>query len=472
MAGRLDELWKKGTSVPLTTDIPEGGIAIDVLGRAMYSKASGGDIFKIGISSADEISLGEVDNTSDADKPISNDTQIALNGKIDDSQVLTDVPANALFTDTVYDSSSVDSHIGNVTSNPHQVDKADVGLSSVDNTTDLNKPISTATQTALNAKATEADLTTAEGRISVNETDINTLDGDKEDVLGLPAGNDFVLVSDTLGNREWVDSTTRTVRSVNALLGTVILKTGDIDEGIGNASEPSNLYFTDTRADARVQVAIDDTSPSSSTIYSSQKVVELVEGGIIYKGLWDAETNIPTLSDGTGSNGDFYKCSVGFTQDLGSGPILWEVGDSVVHNGTIFEQIAGAPDKVQSVNGKVGQVTLSTDDVDEGAVNLYHTPTRVNALLSNVIDDNNTVGDYTWSSTKIDSEITTSIGNITYPVISVNGDSGAVVLSNSDVGAAATVHTHSISEVTGLQTELDSKMEQTDLDNALVIGLY
>lgn len=39
------------------------------------------------------------------------------------------------------------------TTNPHMVSKAQVGLSNVDNTSDANKPISTATQTALNGKA-------------------------------------------------------------------------------------------------------------------------------------------------------------------------------------------------------------------------------------------------------------------------------------------------------------------------------
>ncbi len=38
------------------------------------------------------------------------------------------------------------------TANPHAVTKAQVGLGSVDNTSDLNKPISTATQTALDGK--------------------------------------------------------------------------------------------------------------------------------------------------------------------------------------------------------------------------------------------------------------------------------------------------------------------------------
>lgn len=55
---------------------------------------------------------------------------------------------------------TMDSHIAN-TSNPHQVTKAQVGLGNVDNTSDLDKPISTATETALDTKATPADITTA-----------------------------------------------------------------------------------------------------------------------------------------------------------------------------------------------------------------------------------------------------------------------------------------------------------------------
>lgn len=54
--------------------------------------------------------------------------------------------------------------------------KADVGLDNVDNTTDANKPVSTATQTALNAKAntaitvTGADSLTGGGNLTANRT--------------------------------------------------------------------------------------------------------------------------------------------------------------------------------------------------------------------------------------------------------------------------------------------------------------
>jgi len=55
--------------------------------------------------------------------------------------------------------SALASHTGN-TSNPHGVTKGQAGLGNVDNTSDLDKPVSTATQTALNLKADAASLGT------------------------------------------------------------------------------------------------------------------------------------------------------------------------------------------------------------------------------------------------------------------------------------------------------------------------
>lgn len=58
-----------------------------------------------------DVGLGSVDNTSDANKPISIATQAALNGKVDDAQVLTNVPAGAVFTDTVYDDTTIQAEV-------------------------------------------------------------------------------------------------------------------------------------------------------------------------------------------------------------------------------------------------------------------------------------------------------------------------------------------------------------------------
>ena len=72
--------------------------------------------------------------------------------------------------------SNATTHITN-TSNPHSVTKSQVGLGNADNTSDVNKPVSTATQTALDAKANEAvqinsvaTETTGGGDLTANRT--------------------------------------------------------------------------------------------------------------------------------------------------------------------------------------------------------------------------------------------------------------------------------------------------------------
>lgn len=76
------------------------------------------------------------------------------------------------FSESALDT-SITNHINNK-NNPHEVTKADVGLSNVDNTSDASKPISTATQTALDKKADKSVLsnyvTTSTLTSTINET--------------------------------------------------------------------------------------------------------------------------------------------------------------------------------------------------------------------------------------------------------------------------------------------------------------
>lgn len=70
-----------------------------------------------------------------------------LNGLKDQAGITSDIDAVQ---------TNLETHINNK-SNPHEVTKAQVGLSEVDNTSDANKPISTATQNALNSKFNASD---------------------------------------------------------------------------------------------------------------------------------------------------------------------------------------------------------------------------------------------------------------------------------------------------------------------------
>jgi hypothetical protein len=148
-----------------------------------------------------DVGLGNVDNTADADKPVSTATQTALNAKQDtlvSGTNIKTVNSNSLLgSGNIEISSSVawggitgtlstqtdlqsaldakEATISAGTTGQYYrgdksfqtLDKAAVGLSNVDNTSDANKPISTATQTALDGK--QATITGAATTIDTED---------------------------------------------------------------------------------------------------------------------------------------------------------------------------------------------------------------------------------------------------------------------------------------------------------------
>lgn len=176
-----------------------------------------------------QVGLGNVENIAPADMPISTATQTALGGKVDKTNVAdkvygtdssgnqttynvdsfgkvddvkvagTSVVTNKVanlgsmasetasdystkaVADTLYAGISyegtIDNHIADK-NNPHAVTKTQVGLGNCDNTSDLDKPISTATQTALNGKQdTISDLSTIRENATHGESAYNTISG-------------------------------------------------------------------------------------------------------------------------------------------------------------------------------------------------------------------------------------------------------------------------------------------------------
>lgn len=96
------------------------------------------------------------------------------------------------------------------------IEKKHIGLENVDNTSDLNKPISTAVQTALNAKANNTDLVSLQNGINSNEVAIQSVADDLSDFASQTATN-LDLKADKTGN---IASATKleTARTINGIL--------------------------------------------------------------------------------------------------------------------------------------------------------------------------------------------------------------------------------------------------------------
>jgi hypothetical protein len=98
------------------------------------------------------------------------------------------------------------------------------------------------------------------------------------------------------------------------------------------------------------------------------KTVVTVGGGtsgLTYKGTWNANTNSPTLTSGSGVNGDYYVVNVAGSTDL-DGITDWQIGDWAIFNGAIWQKIDQS-DTVTSVNGQVGAVVLNAANVGAAA---------------------------------------------------------------------------------------------------------
>ena len=186
------------------TTIQDGTISETLLDAAVQSKlnavGSGGVVSVNGQSGVvvlakTDVGLSAVDNTSDAGKPISSATQTALNAKAASSHThastdISDSTVTGRLLMAATDAAAARTAIGAGTSNlaigvtgttakagNYAPTKTDVGLSAVDNTSDAGKPISTATQTALDGKAALSH-THAKTEVGLSNVD-NTSDANK-----------------------------------------------------------------------------------------------------------------------------------------------------------------------------------------------------------------------------------------------------------------------------------------------------
>jgi hypothetical protein len=141
-----DGLWhdRGSSTISLGSNSSPGIVQGSTAGGKVYIENDGtmslngydtikGDISGLAENKLDKVSIVDNVTSTNTDKPLSAKQGKALNDSI----------ASV--------SGVINTHVGN-TSNPHNVSKAQVGLGNVDNTSDANKPVSTAQATAINAK--------------------------------------------------------------------------------------------------------------------------------------------------------------------------------------------------------------------------------------------------------------------------------------------------------------------------------
>jgi hypothetical protein len=255
-------------TVALTSDISE--LSQDAIDSAL---TAGTGITKTYNDGANTLTLAVDTTTIQARVTDVSDTEIGyLNGVTSAIQTQLDDKSTASKTETLTNKTLTSP----VINTPTGITKTDVGLANVDNTTDANKPVSTATQTELNLKANLSGATftgavsgtdlTLSGNLTVNgtTTNINSTNlvvEDKNIVLAdvtsptdtTADGGGITLKGATDKTLNWVDATDAWTSSEDfnlvtgkayEIAGTSVLSATTLGSGVTGASLSSVVTIT------------------------------------------------------------------------------------------------------------------------------------------------------------------------------------------------------------------------------------
>ncbi len=130
-----------------------------------------------------------------------------------------------------------------------------------------------------------------------------------------------------------------------------------------------------------------------------------VSAAQVYKGTWAASTNTPTLADGGGTAGWYYRAIDSGTVDFGAGNITFAAGDDVTYSGSVWQKVPGQGYTLQTATDSVlGGIKVG------GSL-------QINSSVLNV--NNADMGDITTSGTGADTGKVWTIdaGVVTYAKI-------------------------------------------------------
>ena len=286
----------------------------------------------------EQIGLGNVDNTADLDKPISTATQKA----IDDAKA-----AN---------NTALDNH-ANRTDNPHKVTKDQVGLGNVDNTADINKPVSVAQQNALDTLSNSLNTainnhvgnTNNPHQVTKEQVGLGKVDNtsDLEKPISVATQNAISEVVSNLDKHIADKNNPHEVTKEQIGLGRVD-NTSDLEKPISTA--------TQVALDKKAELGPDGKIPES-------QLPERTMHSLFYKGTWDAERNLPTLANGDkAQDGDYYLVN----NDGRSFGYKFMVNDIIFNASGIWYRMMGSNKRDNPTEFKITKFTADRTLLERG----------------------------------------------------------------------------------------------------------
>ena len=188
--------------------------------------------------------------------------------------------------------------------------------------------------------------------------------------LNTSNSTEYICLSNSVGAATWLKvSSTNTVSSVNSMVGDVTLTTDSIEQGI------SNLYYDQATVDSSISSSIDAQKGVVNGVASldnSGKIPSNQLPAVQVNTVFTVAIQANLVGLTTAVVGD-----IAIVTGSGTSYILANAPYSVIGNWVSISS-SGA---VTSVNGQVGNVTLTTSNITEGS-NKYYLDSKVLALAS------------------------------------------------------------------------------------------
>lgn len=176
-------------------------------------------------------------------------------------------------------------------------------------------------------------------------------------------------------------------------------------------------------------------------------------GQVEYHGTWDGSTNTPTLPETPEKKGEYYVTSVAGT----FAGLEFEVGDWIISDGVKWDKVDNT-DAVMSVNGQIGAVELTKEDLDLG-------------LVDNTADADKPVSTPQQEALDLKADISfveEQIAGIDAGVVTVVG-TGAVKVDATDAANPVVSVDEATAEAAGLMSAAD-KAKLDGFDPESIIG--
>lgn len=233
-----------------------------------------------------DVGLSSVDNTSDASKPVSTAQQTALDGKA--ASVHAHAQSDITGLTTALSGKQASLPAGTASQFLRGSDKtfvavakSDVGLANVDNTSDVNKPVSTAQQTAIDAKVDKSTVTTKGDLLAATAASAITR-------LGLGTNGQYLVVDTTTPTgMKWADLvSSNAVTSVAGRTGAVVLTKSDV--GLANVDNTSDANkpvstATQTALNAKADVsAVVKLAPGAEQVMTGDGTFTMLRAEVPY----------------------------------------------------------------------------------------------------------------------------------------------------------------------------------------------